>query len=321
MHVPYECRDSGACCSSGWPIPLERSRVAVVQVLRQDGSWLRPAIDAPPDIGGVLAVSRNGHCVFHGDGCEVQRALGPAAMPTACQHFPREVLIDRRGVFVTLSHYCPTAADLLFQHSGAVAIVEGPPVLSMGDPEGLDARGVLPPLLVDGVLTDDDGYSAWEAHVVGALTRDDDRLPEQTLGELWRDLAIVQRWRPGPTSLTDWIARLSPNTHPPRLAKGHQAHRVIRRYLAARAFASWLPYQGNGIAAGLGGLALALSELRDRIARVSARGCRGLSDEGLKDAIRATDLRLVHEMPRAELVERANHYCRRQMSNSATSGP
>src|SRR5262245_21331911 len=47
MHVPYACHDSGACCSSGWPIPIERSRVETVRLLRQDGSWLLPAPEAP----------------------------------------------------------------------------------------------------------------------------------------------------------------------------------------------------------------------------------------------------------------------------------
>ena len=33
-------------------------------------------------------------------------------------------MIDRRGVSVTLSNYCPTAADLLFTHREAVEIVQ-----------------------------------------------------------------------------------------------------------------------------------------------------------------------------------------------------
>ena len=328
MHVVYACRDAGVCCSSGWPIPLERSRLAALRVLRKDPTWLLPAPDAPADVAGVLALSNNGHCVFHRDGCDIQRALGPRAMPAACQHFPREVLVDRRGVFVTLSHYCPTAADLLFEHEGAVEIVEGPPALPHGEPEGLDARDVLPPLLADGVLVDYEGYSAWEAHLVRVLTRDDDRTAESVLADLWRDFAIVRRWRPGGISLQEEIARLSlsrpgSTSAPTTSVSGTcvPAERVVRRYLAARAFASWMAYQGNGMAAVLGSVALALSALRDNVARLSPVGGGPLCDARLKEAIRATDLQLVHAMPRAELAARSSALSARHMSNSATTGP
>jgi hypothetical protein len=307
--------------------------VAAVQVLRRDGTWLLPAPAAPADVAGVLAVSNNGHCVFHRNGCEIQHVLGAATMPSACQHFPREVLIDRRGVFVTLSHYCSTAADLLFQHEGPVEIVEGPRAIPHGAPEGLDARDVLPPLLVQGVLTDYDGYSAWEAHMVRMLTQDDDRAADAVLADLWRDLAIVQQWRPGRVSLQDKIARLSqslpgstsvpatsvPTTSVP--ATSVPTERVIRRYLAARAFGSWMAYQGTNVAAVLAGVALSLAVLRDNIARLGAHDGGTVSDKLLKEAIRATDLLLVHETPRAQLVARCNQLCAPYTSNSATTGP
>jgi hypothetical protein len=153
MHVPYVCQHAGVCCSSRWPIPVERARVSTVQLLRRDGSWLRAVEGEPADVAGVLAVSDSGQCVFHDQGCEIHRAFGSGALPSACQHFPRQVLIDPRGVFVTLSHYCPTAADLLFSHRGPVVIVEGPPALAEGEVEGIDARDVLPPVLVAGGRT------------------------------------------------------------------------------------------------------------------------------------------------------------------------
>jgi hypothetical protein len=338
MHVPYGCRHSGVCCSSGWAIPIERTRTAAVAMLRGDGSWLLSAPGSPPDVAGTLAVTDTGHCVFHRDRCEIQRAYGHAALPSACQHFPREVLIDGRGVSVTLSHYCPTAVDLLFDHVGPVAIVEGPPAIPMGDSEGLDARNVLPPLLIDGVLTDLEGYSAWEAHMVRVLTVIDGRTPEAVLGRLEIDLAVVQRWRPGRRSLADEISRLpgdettiglsrsspridtaagpgfSPGMnmpHPPgpgfdlgesagpgflsaeALAKAVSPgieDRVIRRYLAARAFASWMAYQGGGVAAVLRSLRFALSLLRDRRTHLP-----------LREAIRQTDLQILHLMPREAL--------------------
>jgi hypothetical protein len=337
MHVPYTCRHVGACCSSGWPIPLERSRVAALRALRSDGSWLLPAPEAPPEVAGVLAVSASGHCVFHREGCDIQRAFGHRALPAACQHFPREVLIDRRGVFVTLSHYCPTAADLLFDHRGPVEIVEGPPAIPEGDPEGLDARDVLPPLLRDGVLMDDEACTAWERHMIWMLTRDDGLTPEAAVASLRDDLAVLQRWRPGTEPLVKRIAILSqllrstsdPGWQPLRATSdpGWQPLRatsdpawqplratsvpgptsvpdsvVVRRYLAARAFASWMAYQGNGVSAVIRSLELTLSVLRQQIARIGAE--RAPTRDALKAAIRQTDLLLVHEMPRDELARR-----------------
>lgn len=300
MHVPYACRHSGVCCSSGWAIAIERTRTAAVGVLRCDGSWLVPAPDAPPEIAGTLALSDAGRCVFHGPGCQIQRVHGHAALPSACQHFPREVLLDGRGTFVTLSHYCPTAADLLFAHVGPVEIVEGPPAIVTGEPEGLDARDVLPPLLTQGVLMDPDGYSAWEAHMVRVLSAEDGRTPHAVLTALEADLDVVQRWRPGGRSLSAEIARLPAEMAGPGRAVGETAagagsspgidDRVIRRYLAARAFASWMAYQAGGIQAVLRGLRFALSVLESECARLP-----------LKEAIRQTDLRILHLMPRDAL--------------------
>ena len=289
MHVPYACRHSGVCCSSGWAIAIERTRTAAVGVLRRDGSWLVPAPDAPPEIAGTLALSDAGHCVFHGTGCQIQRVHGHAALPSACQHFPREVLLDGRGARVTLSHYCPTAVDLLFDYAGSVEIVEGPPAIPLGVPEGLDARDVLPPLLAEGVLMDPDGYSAWEAHMVRVLTAKDDRSPGDVLSALEAEFAMVQRWRPGRGLLSDEIVRL------PAAAftgiRSCNSYRVVRRYLAARAFASWMAYQGGGMAAVLGSLRVALAVLEEESARLP-----------LKEAIRQADLRLLHLMPRDSFI-------------------
>ncbi|MEZ5288117.1 MAG: hypothetical protein R2712_25640 [Vicinamibacterales bacterium] len=42
-------------------------------------------------------------------------------------HFPFVCAIDPRGVHVTLSHYCPTAARMLFDETAAPTVVEGRP--------------------------------------------------------------------------------------------------------------------------------------------------------------------------------------------------
>lgn len=101
--------------------------------------------------------------------------LGRQALPSACRQFPRVVTLTPRGVSVTLSHYCPTAVDLLIPGSSdgrgrggstgrddprsAVRIVVDPPAFPASWPfEGPDARTALPPLLRPGVLM------TWAAH-------------------------------------------------------------------------------------------------------------------------------------------------------------
>ena len=139
------------------------------------GPWLRTIEHAPADVAGVIALTPAGGCLFHQDpGCAIHAALGHDAIPASCQHFPRVCLIDSRGVFVTLSHFCPTAAGLLFEPQDTVTIVEGPSALPGGAlPEGLDARDALPPLQSPKRLMDLADYGAWEREMVRVLTTRD----------------------------------------------------------------------------------------------------------------------------------------------------
>lgn len=118
----------------------------------------------------MVAVGADGHCMLHQpDRCTVHGVLGRERLPSACRHFPRVCLIDPRGVFVTLLHYCPTAAWLLFDDR-PVSVMEGSDVgRGHGAPEGLDARETWPPLLTDRVLMDYDSYALWEAHAIDVL--------------------------------------------------------------------------------------------------------------------------------------------------------
>ena len=105
------------CCTAGWPIPVERSRVNAIEEaiarnvipLRVE-PWLLRGADVPDDVAGILAARDNGHCVFFEagrPGCSIHDVK-----PSGCNHFPYLCLIDQRGVHVSLSHYCPTAASL-----------------------------------------------------------------------------------------------------------------------------------------------------------------------------------------------------------------
>jgi Fe-S-cluster containining protein len=281
FHVNYACRHSGACCSAGWPIPVERDRVPQIQQVSHFADWLVPASGAPGDVAGTLALGPGGHCVFHGNrGCGVY-----SMRPASCAHFPYVCLIDQRGVHVTLSHYCPTAAAMLFDHDRPIEIVEGPaPPTGLDIPEGLDAREALPPLASPNLdiprhlrhlrLMSFDEFSAWEQHAVKTVSA---------------HMAPHVEWPEAPETLEDSCVRFVAPAWP-------AFEPVIARYLAAKAFASWAAYlNDDGTAAVLRGVESARAVLHVEAARQCARADRILDAPLLKEAIRQSDLRLVHD--------------------------
>lgn len=246
-HVAYACRHSGVCCRAGWPLPVETrvapaidAAVASGRLTTVDGArvWLLESAEAPDEFAGTLRQAGGG-CVFHqradgrlpsaaeagsasGRRCAVHAGLGVDALPSTCRHFPRVCLVDDRGVRVSLSHACPTAAAMLVDHEGAVAIVPGPPAVpGLAVPEGLDVRGALPPRLTDRVLMDLEGLTAWEAQVVDVLAgpRTWAAPVDDALEVL--DLAAdrLARWRPSHGPLGEAVrARLragEPSPDPP----------------------------------------------------------------------------------------------------------
>ena len=241
MHLPYACRQSGVCCGAGWPLPVEADRVAAIdravdagRVTTVDGHrvWLLNHAGAPPGMAGHLRLTPAGHCVFHhragsaGGACAVHTALGHGALPSSCQHFPRVCLTDARGVHVTLSHYCPTAAGLLFDAQGPVTIVSGPPAVPGRDvPEGLDARAALPPLLTSRVLMDLDAYAEWERHMVETLAgvKPRGRSVDDAIALLAGEATTLAAWRPGGPTLADAVRGLG---HAPHGSRGDVPSRL-----------------------------------------------------------------------------------------------
>ena len=151
-------------------------------------------------------------------------------------------LIDARGVRVSLSHYCPTAAGLLVDHDGPVEIVPGPSAVpGTGVPEGLDAREELPPLLTPTVLMDLEALSAWERHVVRTLAGPGAPAgpPEQVLHLLQAQAERLRKWVPGHARLTACIDELSQAgvEDVPQRQAGTEAHDSPRRRRSLRAAA------------------------------------------------------------------------------------
>lgn len=287
IHARYKCRHSGACCTAGWPIPVEEDRLRTLAAAVDDGRltasssvrplWLQPV--GAPTAPVQLQFDERG-CVFYDTGgaarCRVHRILGHEALPLACRQFPRVSVVDPRGASVTLSHYCPTAAGLLTEEI-AIAVSDEPSAFPAGSEiVGLDVRTSLPPLLTPNMLMDWDAWWHWEHRAVGTLARTE-LSPGQALATLWRVVEDVRRWTPaeGPlraridtafrhadehatreqpvspdlaAALGAALGAVPHELRPRRLeADGPPPATAVRGFLAAHAFANWTAHLGRGL--------------------------------------------------------------------------
>jgi Fe-S-cluster containining protein len=347
IHADYKCRQSGACCSADWDVPVELPVYrSLADALRAGSLRVAPVAasldpfivepDLPDEAAAMLERTEAGACVFF-DGpsrlCVVHRDLGEAALPTTCRHFPRVAVRDARGTSITLSHFCPTAASMLFRDEVPLRVVEGPPAFPIADYEGL-AVGIdgLPPLLTPTMLMDLGGYSAWERHMVRRCAADTS--PEAVVATLARDARELRSWAPGRVTLAEAVADLPvgiaaaephaslARSHELRVGvmtavpgdlkpepdesgleeaylayvrpEWHTFHAPLDRYLAAKAFASWTAYQGRGVATIVRGLESALALVRVEAARQCRDAARALDADLLLEAFRSADFALNH---------------------------
>jgi len=348
IHADYRCRHSGECCSAGWDVPVElpfyRSLRAALDSHELHTSNLAGALapfvlgpDLPDGAAAIFARTDDGRCVFLESGtnlCIVHRDLGFEALPLTCRHFPRVAIQDPRGIFITLSHFCPTAASMLFREDVALRIVEEPAAFPPADYDGLAVgNDDLPPLLHPHMLMDLDGYSAWEEHLVNRCS-DLERAPESVLATMNRDARLLALWTPGRLMLRDAIAALPGpyveaaaersldaslslyrgvidavpyDLKPDRDEAGlHDAfadhvaprweefHRPLNRFIAAKSFATWTAYQGRGVATIVRGIEAAVALVRVEAARLCRDADGPLDAELLLQAFRGADFALNH---------------------------
>lgn len=349
IHADYRCRHSGVCCSSNWDVPVELpvyrgldaalASGRLIPSAEPDGGGLALIVedDLPDDAAAMLACTTAGDCVFYHSGtrlCVVHRDLGEERLPSTCRHFPRLAVRDRRGTFVSLTHYCPTAAATLFRDDVPLEIVEAPPAFPDADYEGLLVEpDAWPPLLHPRMLMDDVAYGAWERHMVSRCA-DETLSPEAVVATLQRDAAVLRGYTPDAGPLIDAVAALPVDTvavpaHDalgPSLASFAEVMRAVpddlkpepdedrladvylaavaptwarwggphRRYLAAKAFASWTAYQGRGLLTVVRGLEVALALVRVEAARQCRDRGRSLDADLLKEAFRHADFALNH---------------------------
>lgn len=292
FHAAYRCRHTGACCRAGWTIPFDRHEHQDVQALQLSAGSLTTTGD------GVVIAARdtNGTCTFLEGAshlCAIHHAGGHSALPLTCRMFPRVVLHDARGTFISLSHFCPTAAALLFEAAESVApvaIVDAPLALTnVGPLDGLDARDAWPPLLRPDVLMDLESYDTWERLAVELLTREG-IAPLVSLDALGAATDRIVRWPPGSRPLLYTVRDAFGTIAPPTdvLAEYEPA---LKRWLAARLFGTWIAYQGNGLQTIVRYIRFCLDTFTAELAR----------DNNPLEAIRRSDLLIVHESDSQQL--------------------
>lgn len=349
IHALWRCQHSGACCRAGWSIPVEASSferlhqhfgTTVAERLLVTGGPL------PEGAAAFLGAAADGTCrFFEGQRCKIHRELGADALPVACQQFPRIVLQDERGIFVTLSHFCPTAARLLLQDD-PLEIIEAPAGLSLnGAVEGLDATGVLPPLLRRGMLTDLAGYGAWEHQALDVLACGR-WMAGESLGRIGAATDRLLSWDPAREPLAaavtaafdgaepgdvqiDWdddarryrmaASAVSPGLAASPLPAGLDEawrdastrwpafDRATRSYLAAHLFGNWLAYHAGGLATVVEFLRVCLAVLRVEMARRHLQPTQGPAQTHFVEAVRQADLLLVHLVDARVLARAIEH--------------
>jgi Fe-S-cluster containining protein len=359
IHADYCCEQSGLCCSSEWDVPVELPVYRRLDAALVSGS-LRPAANAdggggpliveddlPDDAGAMLARTTGGDCVFYHGGsrlCVIHRDLGEGQLPSTCRYFPRLAVRDARGTSISLTHYCPTAAAMLFRDDVPIEIVEAPRAFPTADYEGyLVGPDAWPPLLHPRMLMDDAAYGAWERHMVSRCA-DETLSPEGVVATLQRDATVLRGYTPGTGSLIDAVAALpadaiaapaqealgsslalftevmravpddfKPEPDEDRLVDVYLVavapawthwDRPLKRYLAAKAFASWTAYQGRGLLTVVRGLEVALAMVRVEATRQCRDQGRSLDATLLKEAIRQADFALNHLAAGDELARR-----------------
>lgn len=350
LHAGYRCRHTGECCRN-WTVAAEphvRAAVETRQIRRSgfDGALFVPAVNHAERFS--VARDTDGNCVFfdrdRGRLCVIHESGGPEALPTACRHFPRMILRDARGIFISLSHFCPTAAAMLLD-ADPLEIVEAAPPLRLQEPmEGLSALGALPPLVRPGVLSDLEGYAAWERACLMTFARPD-LGSQDALDHVADATERVRSWRPGTCTLSEHVhtafreARhergADPRAHGRALRtlrslssgdardglqdidtldddwrrlsgpSPEQFDRAMKNYLAARVFGNWIAYQGRGLRSIVEWLRTCAAAVRHHALRHALGLQSAPAGRELVEAFRISDLLLLHVIDTQTFARRA----------------
>lgn len=332
-HADYACRNTGVCCSSGWEIAVEKtvelrlaSRLPLQAAQFPNGpDGLVPMSSPPSGCQSAFRQTASGTCWFRDAercDCAIHRELGEDSLASACRQFPRIVVLEPHQVSVSLSHYCPTAAGLLFDSDPDFTLVDRPRAFPARWPfEGLDVRTAYSPLLRPGVLLGFDGLRSLEAEAVRLFSAPGVREGLTRFG--WA-MERVREWTPGMGAVPDLVIaafqeaaqttpRLNepedprsilvrsippgssvpdlPDFNPSTRALSPPVDLALRRYLAARLIAGWIVFQGDDLETVGAYLRLCLATV------LLFEGARDIAEPEpgrWLEAIRSADLWLLH---------------------------
>ncbi len=335
FHAKWRCRHAGACCRAAWSIPIEGPAFERVRLHFRErrGAPFITGGPLPEGAAALLARRADGACVFYDNPlCAIHHELGSQLLPVACRQFPRIALHDPRGTFISLSHFCPTAARLLLDGGGFDVVGAPAPLCSPAPLEGLDALQAFPPLLNARVLTDLEGYTRWERESLQILASES-LSAEHALDRIEAGTRLVVEWRPDCGPLTRAVANAFANLagppqiwsagederrfglacaavprglerpvpqvgvdpeNPAALERWPQFAAAARRFVAAHLFGNWIAYHARSLLTIVEALKICLSVLRVEAARSQPADSKADVESRFIEAVRRADLLLVH---------------------------
>jgi hypothetical protein len=330
VHATYACRHSGACCTAGWSIPVEARLLPLL-----GDEWIVPGSDgACPQYersSGLCRVQRDHGEPLMPESCRQfpRRALiDDRGIAVALSHFcptAASLLLDATEPLTIVR--APAAFPATRRYEGLDATGEWPPLLRpdvLFDPSSFEQWERY---LVHTLGSSLDTVASTLERVACAA----ERLRAWTLqrGSLdaWTTAALEERGETderasrryaaytGADAFHQVIALVPPDVAvagaPAALARTDAAlvdpgweHLAapILRYLGAKAFASWTAYQSRGVRTQVAELFLAAAVLRVECARACEARGSVLDRAALFDAVRASDLLLMHLVERDQLM-------------------
>jgi hypothetical protein len=194
--------------------------------------------------------------------------------------------------------------------------------------DGLDALEALPPLVRPGLISDLEGYDAWETASLAVLAQPG-LTSRQALDAIAAATEDVREWKPGAESLSARVVLAFGRTKMPSPSVDVRASFIdvaahcfpvpagpvdrfddvwarmvaprigafepaIRNYLAARLFGNWIAYQGRGWRTIVAWLRTSLGVLENELARGCGASGQPLTADDVIAAFAAADRLLVH---------------------------
>jgi hypothetical protein len=330
VHAGYACRRSGACCTAGWIIPVEPR---VQQLI--GSNWLLP--DERGRCPQFEPASRL--CRIHRDHGEAmlpdscrhfpRRALeDERGTFVRLSHFcptAASLLLDGEGPLEITR--APPAFPADRDYDGLDASEDWPPLLRPSVLFDTESFGLWERALVESLGNSKEPVSVALERIAGLAeqlrgwTVGDGPLVEFTRRTLEcgdshvNGLTPLYRRFSGPQAYVKAASFVLPGLDAPSLPtmfdeadawyvepQWSRVAPLVLRYLAATAFASWTAYQGRGIRTQIAELYVTASVLRVECVRACQRVSRMLDRDTLAQAVRASDLLLVHLIARDPLV-------------------